>query len=65
MIFIPKKLYTFIWFAVFDSRGIIRGDFWGLATISDLAYNSKNKKYDFSWFVISKKLYTFTHFSVF
>ena len=25
--FIPKKLYTFIWFAVFGGRGIMRGDF--------------------------------------
>ena len=60
--YIPKKLCTFIWFAVFGGRGIIRGDFWARATISHLAYNSENKKDDFSWFLISKKLYTFTHF---
>ena len=39
---------------MFDGRG--------LATIFYLAYNSKNKKDDFSWFSISKKLYTFAHF---
>ena len=60
--FIPKNLYTFIWFAVSGGRGIIRDDFWGLTTISHPAYNSKNKKDDFSWFLVSKKLYTFAHF---
>ena len=46
---------------MFRGHGIIRGDFWGLATISHLAYNSKNKMF-FLWFLISKKLYTFAHF---
>ena len=50
---------------MFGGRGIIKGDFSGLATISHLSYNSKNKKHDFSWFRIAKKLYTFTLFAVF
>ena len=59
--FLFQKRYILL-FAVFGSRSIIRGDFWGLAMISHLAYNSKNKKDDFSWFLISKKLYNFAHF---
>ena len=62
MIFYSKKLYTFIGFAVCGGRGIISGDFWGLATIFHLAYYSKNKKDDVSWFLISKKFDTFAHF---
>ena len=47
---------------ILDGRGVINGNFLGLATIFHLAYNSKNKKDDFSWSLISNKLYTFSHF---
>ena len=45
--FLFHKSYILL-FAVFGGRGIIRGDFWGQATISHLTYNSKNKQDDFS-----------------
>ena len=55
-------MYTFIWYVVFGGRDIIKGDFWEWATISHLAYNSKDRKDNFSSLLISKKLYTFAHF---